>query len=409
MKKKIQNTNPDILIIGAGLTGSILSHALQKAGYHVILCDAGDLNNKTTPSFDARSIALNEASIRILKALDLWQDMATHATAIQSIEVSSQGEFGATQLKGTTEAPLGMVVEMHRFYEALIPNLDIEHALFHTQLKNFDVTSQEVTLIKQGKELTLKPKLIVAADGTQSSFRDLLSLKVNTHGFEHHALVANIALRRPHKGRAFERFTRKGPVALLPLENDRVSLVWCLPENEAKALQQASETQFMTALYEAFGYRLGWFKEVGKRVCIPLEQTMMPQPHQWPVVFIGNAAQTLHPIAAQGLNLGLRDIAHLIQCIINYGLEPNMLSIYHSLRDKDRQMMVTATQTLLSIFNQDKFLMPGVRGLGLCAFDASTLAQSNLIRYASGLGGTPPDLACGFSLTSLLKGQSYEA
>ncbi len=393
---------PDILIVGAGLSGSILYLALRQTGCRVILCDAADFSNKTMPSFDARSIALNTASVQILKSIGLWDALSSHATAVQAVEVSSQGQFGVARFHAThASSPLGYVVEMHRFYQVLNPRLQAPDTLWRTQLTHYDHNTGQVTLQNQDSSWTLQPKLIVAADGTASCLRSFVSLPMQTCPRTQYALLANLSLRRAHLGRAYERFTPKGPLAVLPIEDHRVAIVWCMPAEEAKALQIVPEKQFMQALYQVFGGRLGWFKQLGARVCVPLEEAMMPIQHQWPLVFIGNAAQTLHPLGAQGFNLGLRDIAHLVQCVLQEGLQANMLTRYHQLREPDRQKVMSAIKGMLSVFKYQVLPIRLLRGLLLGLFEQTHWGESTMIRYASGLGGLPPDLACGFSFSSL--------
>ncbi|MCX7115116.1 MAG: FAD-dependent monooxygenase [Gammaproteobacteria bacterium] len=396
------STKPDILIVGAGLSGSILYLALQQTGYRVVLCDGGDFANKTTPSFDARSIALNAASVQILKAVGLWDALSSHATAVQNIQISSQGQFGAARFNAQDEeTPLGYVVEMHRFYQILQPKLQTKDVLWRTKLIHYESETGQVTLQNQHKQWTLQPKLIVAADGTHSCLRSFVSLPTQTRPQTHYAVLANLSLRRPHMGRAFERFTPQGPLALLPIEDSRMALVWCLPAQDAIALQQLPEKQFMHTFYQVFGGRLGRFKQLGARVCVPLAETIMPIQHQWPLVFIGNAAQTLHPLGAQGFNLGLRDIAHLVQCVGQAGLQSQMLAQYHLLRETDRKKVISAIQGVLSVFKHQALPIRLLRSLALSVFEQTHWGESTMVRHASGLGGLAPDLACGFPLSSV--------
>lgn len=392
----------DIAIVGGGVTGLILREALFQAGYDVILCDANEAQNKTHPSFDARSIALNQASIEILKALALWEPLSLHATPIQTIHVSSQHQYGTSKLQALKgEAPLGHVVEMHRFYAALLPRLPQDKVFFGTTLTDYDLHTNTLSFKKKDDTLSCRPTLVIGADGTHSVLRRFTQLSVKKWPVRHYAVLANLSLRRSHGGSAYERFTSTGPLALLPLENNRMSLVWCLPETRAKALVESSEADFLSALYEAFGYRLGWFKDLGRRVCVPLEQSMMSRVYEGPMVFVGNAAQTLHPVAGQGLNLGLRDIAHLVQCLVTQGLSLQTLAYYQRLRDQDRRQVIQALDLGLDVFQSESVWVRYLRSTALSLFDQCTFARSMLIRYASGLGGQPPDLACGFSLSSL--------
>lgn len=398
VKRAPQSSHPDVLIIGAGIIGSLLSVALRDTPFQVLLCDASDFPSKVQADFDARSIALNQASINILTQLGLWDNLKAHATPIQTIQISSQHQFGAAQLKAPHDNPLGAVVEMHRFYAALEPHLNLKQTLMHARLTHYDPKTQTATLMHQGKSLTLKPKLVVAADGTASTLRPFLHLTPHFTEYGQHAVVTNIALKRHHQFHALERFTQAGPLALLPLEQHRMALVWCMTPDHAKTLMQVDDQVFLNSLQSAVGYRLGRIIQVGKRMCYPLSQLVMPRLVADQVVFVGNAAQTLHPVAGQGLNLGLRDIATLAQCLIQHGLTQASLQTYQTLREPDRQAITKASHYLVQLFTHRSLPLRLLRSLGLMAFDQTQILQPALIRYASGLGSSPPDLACGIPL-----------
>lgn len=231
--------------------------------------------------------------------------------------------------------------------------------------------------------------------------RRLCDLSAQTTLYVQHGLVANIGLAKPHAGKAYERFTPQGPMALLPMQNKRMSLVWAMSPKEAARMQSLSDAEFLRQLQQNFGYRLGRFTKVGARSAFPLQQVIMPQQVKWPVVFIGNAAHTLHPVAGQGFNLGLRDVAALAQCISQEGLSKEMLNHYVRLRAHDQKMILGLTDGLVRVFTSR---MPGlglVRSLGLLAFDNIPLLKNLLTRYTSGFGGAIPDLVCEIALQDM--------
>lgn len=402
----ILNNDVDILIVGGGLTGALLHIALAKSQLRCLLIDSKSINDAEKSkseyqNFDARSIALASASIRILKTLGVWHHLEKNAAAIEQIHVSQKGKFGNTLITSQENRPhgkLGFVIEMHILQNAIGKLLNQETTFSNTVLKNYDPNTNLATIIKDSQTHIIKTKLIVAADGTNSSLREFCNLKCKIKNFQELALVANIGLARPHANIAYERFTNHGPIAILPMTNQRGALVWSLPHYEAIKMCAVPESDFLATLQKTFGYRLGKFIKVGKRATFPLTQSIMPITHANSIVFIGNAAHTLHPVAGQGFNLGLRDVAALAECILKYGLEQDMLKKYQLMRNHDQKCIKIFTENLITIF---KSKLPGIsnlRSLGLLALDNSNLGKNLLERYARGFAGTSPDLVCGISL-----------
>ncbi len=389
----------DVLIVGGGLTGALLHIALAKSNLKCILIDKNQESNEKNEDFDARSLALSSASIRILKTLGIWQHIEEYAAAIDKVHVSQQGKFGNTLIASQEDEKLGFVVEMHILQNAINTLLNKETAIKNTILTNFDPVTNVATIISAGITHTLKTKLIVAADGTNSKLRDFCSLKCNIKTFKEHALVANIGLARSHQNIAYERFTNNGPLALLPITHQRCSLVWSLPKEEAMKMQNLADKDFLEALQKAFGYRLGKFVKVGRRAIFPLNQVIMPITYANSIVFIGNAAHTLHPVAGQGFNLGLRDVAALAECIIKYGLGIEMLEKYQLMRNHDQKYIKLFTENLIASFKNKLPGLSSLRSLGLLALDNSNLGKNLLERYTRGFAGISPDLVCGISLS----------
>ncbi|WED42875.1 2-octaprenyl-6-methoxyphenyl hydroxylase [Legionella cardiaca] len=390
----------DILIVGGGLTGASLSLALAGQGYSTLLIDAHRLSDKITADFDARTLALSPASVRILEMLKIWPLLQENATAIETIHVSDQHHFGAARLKGQPDNPLGYVVEMQYINRALHHLLAHEPILAPAQLLSLDKQSSLATVATANGNMTIQARLIVAADGAESAVRRLLGLSARNKDYQQHAIVANIGLARSHYNRAYERFTASGPLALLPMTENRASLVWALQPDEAKQLQAVSEKEFLVILQKAFGYRLGRFVRVGQRVVFPLRQVVMTQQIDWPFVFVGNAMHTLHPVAGQGFNLGLRDVATLAQCIIQLGLNPAMLKQYATMRQHDQRSIAGLTDGLIKIFTSH---LPGLafaRNVGLIAVDNLAFLKKTLAYYTRGFAGITPDLVCGIALNT---------
>ena len=388
----------DLLIVGGGLIGAMLMRALAPTGIRCLLVDTKSLADRADVDFDARSLALSEASVRILKMLNVWSKLVENAASIDSIHVSEQRRFGSAELHRQSDESLGYVVEIHHINEALSRLINKDQILAPSTLVAFDEESKIATVKTQSSLINIRARLIVAADGSDSSMRRLCNLDCHVKDYKQLALVTNIGIASPHQNIAYERFTPSGPLALLPMSNSRVSLVWSLPPNEATQLQNAAEEDFLRKLHEAFGYRLGRFVKVGRRVVYPLRQVTMPNQIKGSVAFIGNAAHTLHPVAGQGFNLGLRDVAMMAQCIIQYGLGHDTLMHYQKARLYDQTAITKFTDSLIGLFSSR---LPGVslaRSLGLVALDNNSLLKKTLARYARGFAGVTPDLVCGIPI-----------
>lgn len=390
----------DILIIGGGLTGATLMLALADKGYSCLLVDTHSLTNKITSNFDARSLALSPASVRILQMLKLWSLIEPDASAIKTIHVSEQGRFGGARLTSSQDKSLGYVVETQHINRALFALLDKDKIVAPAQLSALSKTEGIATIKTQTGERVIKAELIVAADGSDSMVRKLSKIPIKAKTYAQHAIVANIGLKRDHLGNAYERFTASGPLALLPMTQSRAALVWAMNPTLAKQLQQASGKQFLAELQKAVGYRLGRFQQVGKRAIFPLQHLTMPKKTAWPLVFVGNAAQTLHPVAGQGFNLGLRDVAALAQCIIQFGLDEQMLEHYQMMRQHDTNAISYLTRGLVELFTSRLPGLPFTRSIGLIAIDNFAFLQRCLVHYASGYAGVTPDLVCGIALNT---------
>lgn len=392
------NKEVDVLIIGGGLTGATLMLALQGLGFSTLLVEAKSFNEKINPHFDARSLALSPASYRILAKIGVWDLLKENASPIDLIHISHQHHFGISRLRKELDSPLGYVVEMHYINQALHQLLPQDNLLAPATLHSLDYKKNSAKILTGSGEITINARLIVAADGTQSIVRRFCALPVTMKQYEQHALVANIGLLKSHRQWAFERFTVHGPLALLPMQQDRMALVWVVPPQEATRLLSLSDKDFLCQLQQVFGYRLGRFSKVGKRFSYPLQQLLMPKQIKYPVVFVGNAAHTLHPVAGQGFNLGLRDVATLAQCIAAEGLSAEMLHHYAQLRSLDQKIIIGLTDSLMQVFTSR---LPGIglaRGLGLVALDNIPALKNLLAHYAGGFGGIIPDLVCDIAL-----------
>lgn len=387
----------DVVIAGGAMAGATLALAIERltgAGLSVAVVEAA-IPDHSHPGYDARSIALSYGSCQLLEQIGIWPVLAPFATPITTIHVSDRGHFGLTEMHASKEGVpfLGNVIELadagRVFHKALgdAQNITLFCPAFVSEIER---DTDKVTLtLNDGQTLTTR--LVVAADGALSSCCDKVGIDRHEHDFEQIALIANVTTELAHQGRAFERFTETGPVALLPMSEGRSSLVWCVKPHEAPALLAMSDNEFAQALQRAFGWRLGRLLHVGQRGSYPLilRQATRLISHRFAVV--GNAAQTLHPIAGQGFNLGLRDVVTLAEEIANAHLnqkdcgEMPVLQSYLARREPDRDATVAMTSGLVHGFSNTAAPLILGRNLGLAAMSVCSELKAPLLKRAMGL------------------------
>jgi 2-octaprenyl-6-methoxyphenol hydroxylase len=309
--------NYDIIIIGGGMVGMALACALAP-NKRIALVDAAPLVKKD----DQRLIALNYNSYCLFKNLNVWENMASHAADIQALHVSHQGHFGVTRLHHSEcDLPvLGYVVPAKHIENALNTAL-MQHSnitLYRPAVLNSfstDETGIKTNITHLAEETTLSAKILIGADGTHSSVRSLAGIKTETTDYQQTAIVTVTELQRSHAHTAYERFHGNGAIAMLPLKNNFAATIWTEDNIKIKNLMTLSDQEFLQTLQKEFGYRLGRFLSVSQRHTYPLILQTAQQDFSDNIILIGNAAHTLHPVAAQGLNLALAEIAMLTQVI----------------------------------------------------------------------------------------------
>ncbi len=394
----------DLIIVGGGMVGASLACSLKKSPLKIAVIEAFEFNSKQQPSYDDRAIALAYGSQRIFEAMGLWQQLAPHSTAISDIHISDRGHFGVTRLSAQSEnvAALGQVITAREIGKVLNQTLSRQDNL---QL----ICPAKVTALTQypdsvelvlDDEQHLSAKLIVAADGGHSTIRRLLGLGASQQDYHQTAITANITTEQAHQGRAFERFTDSGPLALLPMSDNRCSLVWTVSTGDEVDILNLSDHDFLTKLQDRFGYRLGKFTHVGQRHSYPLKLMQTDQAVQQRIVLIGNAAHNLHPIAGQGFNLGLRDVAALADVLVNADDcgTAQLLHDYQQWRQDDQDNVIQATDGLVKLFSNDNPLLGHLRGAGLAAIDALSPIKHLLAQKSMGLARKQPRLGRGISL-----------
>ena len=408
-------TECDVLIVGGGLVGSTLAHSLAQIPVSVVLVEERDPGRLEQPGFDDRSTALAGGSRRILDGLGLWDDVAGEAEPIRTIHISERGRFGASRLLASREGvpALGYTVENRVLTGAVWPKIlaaETVTCLAPASLEDFQFDASGVTarVGTGGASRTVRARLLVAADGARSGIRSALGIGVREDDYGQQGVILNCRTEVPHRGRAFERFTPTGPLAMLPLGRGRMSVVWTLPREEGNRIGALDDEPFRDALQQAFGYRLGRIGQVGVRSAWPLHRVRADALTATRAVLVGNAAFSLHPVAGQGFNLALRDIAALSELICDARREDAdadpgaaaLLDRYAEWRAADQRRVAGFTHGLMRLFTIDAAPLAVSRGLGLMAFDLAPGAKRWLARQAMGLGGRVSRLARGLRLTS---------
>jgi len=397
----------DLIIVGGGMVGASLAIALANSSKRIAIIEAVSPQAAQQPSYDDRGIALSYGSQRIFEALGLWNALAPLSTAITDIHVSDRGHFGVTRLSAKAEhvPALGQVITAkamgHVLNQAIAKQNNLE-MICPASVTKLQQHADHVELQLNDKR-TITSQLVVAADGGQSTIRKLLNLGALQHDYQQTAITANISTERAHNNQAFERFTDTGPIALLPMTDNRCSLVWTVKSGQESELLNLPEQEFLAQLQDRFGYRLGKLMQVGERNSYPLRLIQADQPIQHRIVLIGNAAHNLHPIAGQGFNLGLRDVAVLADVLsttesdVDLG-DARLLSSYKSWRLTDQDSTISSTNSLVTLFSNDNPILGHLRGAGLSLMDSLPPLKHWLAKKSMGLSDKQPRLSRGLSL-----------
>ncbi|KGY13774.1 2-octaprenyl-6-methoxyphenyl hydroxylase [Vibrio tubiashii] len=384
----------DVVIAGGAMAGMTLALAINKLApkpISIAVIEPFLADHDQHPGFDSRSIALSYGTVSILKKFGLWSEIAKVATPIERIHVTDRSHAGMTDIsidEVGVEA-LGYVVELAdvgRIYHQQVQQ-DTNITLLNTSVEQVQRSDDAVRLELSSGEF-VEGKLLVSADGAVSTCCHQIGIELSEHDFEQVAVIANITTQIPHNGCAFERFTQSGPVALLPMSQGRMSLVWCLKPDQAQQVSEYNDEQFLSELQHAFGWRLGKLEQVGQRASYPLLLRYREQNVSHRFAIVGNAAQTLHPIAGQGFNLGIRDVATLAECIATAGDDPGCyraLKQFKNSRREDRDATIMMTSSLVHIFSNDYLSLRIGRNLGLFAMDNVPALKSPLLNRTLGL------------------------
>ncbi|HEU0225275.1 MAG TPA: 2-octaprenyl-6-methoxyphenyl hydroxylase [Steroidobacteraceae bacterium] len=403
-------THCDVAIAGGGMVGLSLAAALAPLPLTVAVIEPVAPEASLQPSFDARTTALSAGSRRVLEGIGVWAGIAAAATPIRRIHVSERGAFGFARLTAGEQgvAALGYTIENRLLGRALrercagIPRLRLVPAAA-TGLAPVEGGLRLAT--DQGGDIVAR--LVVAADGAQSALRSALGIEATVSDYGQQAVIAHLDTERFHDHTAYERFTPTGPIAMLPIGEGRSAVVWTLAPAAARDVLELDDAAFIARLQQAFGSRLGRFTRVGKRQSYPLALTRSAELTAPRAVILGNAAQGLHPVAGQGFNLGLRDVAALAELLAedcaargaaaDPGAAP-LLARYADWRRPDRDAVIRFTDSLVRGFGMPLASLRALRATGLLAFDLLRPVKHEFARRTMGLAGRQPRLVRGLPL-----------
>jgi 2-octaprenyl-6-methoxyphenol hydroxylase len=404
-------TDYDILIVGGGMVGASLARALSGTGLRVGVVEAVARDATGQPSYDDRVIALAWVSRLVLGAIGRWDDIEPAAEPIREIHVSDRGHFGFTRLRCADHGlpALGYVAPARAIGQGLLGDAAPGAALDWIRpaaVEDFAVEPDRVVvaLNRNGESRLVTARLLVAADGGESSIRTRLEVPVQGWSYGHSAVIATVTPGQPHRGVAYERFTDSGPLAMLPMTEGRCSLVWTQRDERVQDVLDLDDDAFLEALQGRFGFRLGRLQRVGRRAAYPLRLLRVKEMVHPRLVLIGNAAHTLHPIAGQGFNLGLRDVAELAEVLADAHRNgedpgsPGILRRYAVLRHADQRQVALITDFLARVFVNPLLPVRLARNLGLLTLDLVPPLKRGLARRFLGLRGRLPRLARGLPI-----------
>ena len=399
----------DIVIAGGGLNGTSLALALASAGLSVALIDPQPVSRRASTDFDGRGYALSIASMRVLKALGVWQKITDQSQPILDIKVTD-GRAGegpsplmlAFDHAEIEEGPMGHMIEDRRLRPAL---LDAVSNAGIAELNEVSVVDQSpdangmTVTLSDGR--TLRTRLLVGCDGKTSSVAHRAGIKRTGWQYNQTALVCAVEHEKPHNGTAHQFFMPAGPLAILPIVGNRSSIVWTEETERAAAIQAMDDEAYLDVLRPRFGSFLGEIALAGKRFSYPLGLSIAQDFVGERVALVGDAAHAVHPIAGQGLNAGLKDVAALAEVLadaVRRGEDIGRLDVlerYRQWRRFDVMTLAVATDGFNHLFSNDNSLLRTVRDLGLGAANALPGLRRGLIREAAGLTGDLPRLAKG--------------
>ncbi|SIN84900.1 2-octaprenyl-6-methoxyphenol hydroxylase /2-octaprenyl-3-methyl-6-methoxy-1,4-benzoquinol hydroxylase [Sulfurivirga caldicuralii] len=380
----------DLIVVGGGPVGLALAIGARRQGVKTLLVERSAPAQSEGTSFDGRMLALNLASQQLLERIGIWDELAPLATPIRHVHVSQQGHFGLTLMHAEEMGvpALGysvLGVDLGRVLWAEAERAGVQ-VLRPAQV--VDVALEETRVGVQLQDGTsIESVLLAGADGTHSRVREAMGWPLQEKDYGAHAVLAQVKTRQPHHGWSYERFTPDGPVALLPHRTHHHKAVYVCPDEQLDAVMALDDRDWLEAFAARIGPRLGGFDEVGPRLAYPLKEVYVPRVAEGRVALLGNASHTQHPVAAQGLNLGLRDVADYLDALQQRDAWGTAVwaQAYETKRQADHQAVMRMTDSLVTIF---QCRLPGaghLRGAGLVATQLMPGLKRRLARFSMGL------------------------
>jgi 2-octaprenyl-6-methoxyphenol hydroxylase len=417
MAETIQQTDYDLIIVGGGMVGLSLAVALGEQNLKIAVIEAVAPDAETQPSFDARTIAMAYGTQRIFQTMGVWNKLEQYGvTAIKKIHVSDRGHLGSVWLDSKVEnvPALGYVAETSGLGLVLrqaVEQLNNVTLYCPAQVINIDIDSvrAEITIDSNGTEINLTSRLVVAADGGNSQVRTQTGIKTFNVDYGQYAVIANVEMAQPHNNIAYERFTSSGPMALLPSKSangneNLFALVWTVKAAKRDSILGLSDEEFLQQLQQRFASRVKGFVKISQRHVYPLSLMQSREHYRPRLAIIGNAAHTMHPVAGQGFNLGLRDVAAIAEVIVDAIKQGEdigdtvVLQRYAKWRQQDQLQMAISTDSIVRIFSNSFSPLALVRNIGLTLLDISPGLKHKLTKHAMGFSGKLPRLARGIRL-----------
>ncbi|MEE4637212.1 MAG: FAD-dependent monooxygenase [Wenzhouxiangella sp.] len=395
-------TDYDVMLAGGGLVGAATAVGLARSGLRVAVIEASERKANHQPSYDDRTLVINAASLNILSGLDLLP-AALERMPVREIRITRAGGFGHLQLRAADYQRdlFGAVIVARELGNVMLEALDQYPAITQlcpARLETFTVEENQVR-VRLGDGSLLSTRLLIGSDGSDSMVRQIAAIAAERHDYGQSAMIFNVQAGRAPRDTAWERFTPRGPLALLPQPQGRLGTVWIdRSEHIDEAMDWDDET-LIQRLTTRFGNSLGGFSQPGKRARYPLVRVRTRHPVADRVAVVGNAANSVHPVSAQGFNLGLRDVAVLVETLARHD-DPGSsetLAAYAAARFQDQEATVRYTDTLARAFTNPSLLARMGTGLGLAAHAAIPGLSRRLVQAAMGFRDPVTRLARGHS------------